>query len=44
MTGGAFTPRAVAFLRDVPNPTLSKPLDLGQLRALVGRAAVEASR
>jgi CheY-like chemotaxis protein len=44
MTGGAFTPRAVAFLRDVPNPTLSKPLDLGQLRALVGRAAVEAGR
>ena len=34
----------VAFLRDVPNPTLSKPLDLGQLRALVGRAAVEAGR
>jgi CheY-like chemotaxis protein len=44
MTGGAFTPRAVAFLRDVPNPTLSKPLDLGQLRALVGRAAMEAQR
>jgi DNA-binding NtrC family response regulator len=42
MTGGAFTPRAVAFLRDVPNPTLNKPLDLAQLRALVGRAAVEA--
>jgi PAS domain S-box-containing protein len=44
MTGGAFTPRAVAFLRDVPNPTLNKPLDLGQLRALVGRAAIEAVR
>ena len=44
MTGGAFTPRAVAFLRDVPNPTLCKPLDLGQLRALVGRAAFEAHR
>ncbi|XXF79025.1 PAS domain S-box protein [Myxococcaceae bacterium GXIMD 01537] len=44
MTGGAFTPRAVAFLRDVPNPTLSKPLDLAQLRALVDRAAVESER
>ncbi|MBU8896437.1 histidine kinase [Corallococcus sp. H22C18031201] len=39
MTGGAFTPRTVSFLRDVPNLKLSKPLDLGQLRELVGRSA-----
>jgi hypothetical protein len=39
MTGGAFTPRALSFLQEVPNPKLSKPLDLRQLRALVGRSA-----
>jgi PAS domain S-box-containing protein len=38
MTGGAFTPRALSFLQEVPNPKLSKPLDLRQLRTLVGRA------
>jgi PAS domain S-box-containing protein len=38
MTGGAFTPRALSFLQEVPNPKLSKPLDLRQLRALVGRS------
>ncbi|RKH06401.1 response regulator, partial [Corallococcus sp. CA053C] len=43
MTGGAFTPRTVSFLRDVPNLKLSKPLDLTQLRELVGRSA-EAGR
>ncbi|MCY1044460.1 PAS domain S-box protein [Corallococcus sp. bb12-1] len=43
MTGGAFTPRTVSFLRDVPNLKLSKPLDLAQLRELVGRSA-EAGR
>ncbi|RKH64590.1 PAS domain S-box protein [Corallococcus aberystwythensis] len=43
MTGGAFTPRTTSFLRDVPNLKLSKPLDLAQLRELVGRSA-EASR
>ena len=39
MTGGAFTPRALSFLQEVPNAKLSKPLDLRQLRALVGRSA-----
>ncbi len=39
MTGGAFTPRALSFLQEVPNPKLSKPLDLRQLRALVDRSA-----
>ncbi|HEX8441278.1 hypothetical protein, partial [Archangium sp.] len=39
MTGGAFTPRALSFLQEVSNPKLSKPLDLRQLRALVGRSA-----
>ncbi|MCP3135824.1 PAS domain-containing protein [Pyxidicoccus xibeiensis] len=43
MTGGAFTPRTVSFLRDVPNLKISKPLDLTQLRELVGRSA-EAGR
>ena len=43
MTGGAFTPRTVSFLRDVPNLKISKPLDLPQLRELVGRSA-EAGR
>ncbi|HZI08769.1 MAG TPA: ATP-binding protein, partial [Myxococcus sp.] len=43
MTGGAFTPRTVTFLRDVPNLKISKPLDLTQLRELVGRSA-EAGR
>ncbi|QSQ20333.1 PAS domain S-box protein [Pyxidicoccus parkwayensis] len=43
MTGGAFTPRTVSFLRDVPNLKISKPLDLTQLRELVGRSA-EAAR
>jgi PAS domain S-box-containing protein len=38
MTGGAFTPRALSFLQEVPNPKLSKPLDLRQLRELVARA------
>ncbi len=43
MTGGAFTPRALSFLQEVPNPKLSKPLDLRQLRALVGRSAQSAA-
>jgi CheY-like chemotaxis protein len=44
MTGGAFTPRALSFLQEVPNPKLSKPLDVRQLRALVGRFAQEGAR
>jgi PAS domain S-box-containing protein len=38
MTGGAFTPRARAFLASVVNPCLEKPLDTGKLRSLVARA------
>jgi PAS domain S-box-containing protein len=38
MTGGAFTPRARAFLASVVNPCLEKPLDMGKLRSLVARA------
>jgi CheY-like chemotaxis protein/two-component sensor histidine kinase len=34
-TGGAFTPRAQAFLERVPNTRLDKPFDLDELRALV---------
>ncbi len=35
LTGGAFTPRAQAFLDTVPNPRLDKPFDLRQVRELV---------
>jgi CheY-like chemotaxis protein len=35
LTGGAFTPRAQAFLAEVPNPRLEKPFELGELRAMV---------
>jgi hypothetical protein len=35
LTGGAFTPRARAFLDDVPNLRLEKPFELSTLRALV---------
>jgi CheY-like chemotaxis protein len=38
MTGGAFTPRALSFLQEVPNLKLSKPLDVRALRTLVGRS------
>jgi PAS domain S-box-containing protein len=41
MTGGAFTPRARAFLESVVNPCLEKPLDMGKLRSLVARAGRE---
>jgi PAS domain S-box-containing protein len=44
MTGGAFTPRALSFLQEVPNPKLSKPLDVRQLRTLVGRSTLEGAR
>ena len=39
MTGGAFTPRARAFLENVVNPCLEKPLDTSKLRSIVARAA-----
>jgi two-component system cell cycle sensor histidine kinase/response regulator CckA len=35
LTAGAFTPRARAFLDEVPNPRLDKPFELATLRALV---------
>jgi CheY-like chemotaxis protein/anti-sigma regulatory factor (Ser/Thr protein kinase) len=35
MTGGAFTPRARAFLADVPNPTVEKPFEPRALVELV---------
>jgi CheY-like chemotaxis protein len=35
MTGGAFTERASAFLRSVPNLTIEKPFDLRNLMILV---------
>ncbi|MCL2447834.1 MAG: ATP-binding protein [Polyangiaceae bacterium] len=38
MTGGAFTPRARAFVESVVNPCLEKPLDMAKLRSLVTRA------
>ena len=38
MTGGAFTPRARAFLESVSNPCLEKPLEMSKLRSLIGRA------
>ncbi|MBN1207357.1 MAG: PAS domain S-box protein [Myxococcaceae bacterium] len=44
MTGGAFTPRAVSFLRGVSNPKINKPVSLQELKALLTRRAVEARR
>jgi CheY-like chemotaxis protein len=38
MTGGAFTPRARAFLESVVNPCLEKPLDTSKLRSIIARA------
>ena len=35
LTGGAFTPRARAFLDDTPNQRIEKPFDVRQLRALI---------
>jgi PAS domain S-box-containing protein len=37
VTGGAFTPRARAFLDDVPNPRLDKPFRVESLHALVNQ-------
>jgi PAS domain S-box-containing protein len=35
LTGGAFTPRARAFLAEVPNPRLDKPFDAEKLRQTI---------
>jgi CheY-like chemotaxis protein len=37
LTGGAFTPKAVAFLDRVPNARIEKPFDADALRAEVAR-------
>ncbi len=39
ITGGAFTPRAKAFLETTPRPTIEKPLHPEALRDLVKRMA-----
>jgi CheY-like chemotaxis protein len=44
MTGGAFTPRARAFLETVSNPCLEKPLDMSKLRGLIARAGATPGR
>jgi CheY-like chemotaxis protein/anti-sigma regulatory factor (Ser/Thr protein kinase) len=41
MTGGAFTPRARAFLESVVNPCLEKPIDTSKLRSIIARAGRE---
>ncbi len=43
LTGGAFTPRAMEFLAQVPNPRLDKPFEADQLRVLV-REVVRGAR
>ena len=43
MTAGAFTQRAREFLSSVGSPCIDKPIDLGELRALLRRRAREAS-
>ena len=35
MTGGAFTPRARAFLEDRTHPYIEKPFDLARLMGLI---------
>jgi signal transduction histidine kinase/ActR/RegA family two-component response regulator len=35
MTGGAFTPQALAFVREAPNPVLEKPIELETLQSLI---------
>ena len=43
MTGGAFTPAAMAFLERVHNPRLEKPLDIDQIRSLIAAQLKAAS-
>ena len=35
MTGGAFTAEATQFARDCPNPSIDKPVDLGEIDRLI---------
>jgi CheY-like chemotaxis protein len=44
MTGGAFTPKARAFLDGIPNPTVEKPFSSAQLRSLVSERLAGAER
>jgi PAS domain S-box-containing protein len=44
MTGGAFTPKARAFLESVPNERVEKPFDIPKLRELIGRRLSEPPR
>ncbi|MEO0321514.1 MAG: response regulator [Myxococcota bacterium] len=44
MTGGAFTPRARAFLEQVPNRCIDKPFDLTLLREIAAERVGTASR
>jgi PAS domain S-box-containing protein len=43
MTGGAFTPRARAFLEEVPNARLQKPFELTTLKNLINMQLNETS-
>jgi PAS domain S-box-containing protein len=43
MTGGAFTPKARAFLENVPNERFEKPFDIPKLRALIGKRLAASS-
>jgi signal transduction histidine kinase/DNA-binding NarL/FixJ family response regulator len=44
MTGGAFTPEAMRFLRDCPNPSIEKPIDLVEVARLIREVADGAAR
>jgi signal transduction histidine kinase/CheY-like chemotaxis protein len=37
MSGGAFTPEATRFVRDCPNPSIEKPVDLVELDKLISQ-------
>lgn len=39
MTGGAFTPEAMRFLRGCPNPSIEKPIDLTEVGKLIREIA-----
>jgi PAS domain S-box-containing protein len=41
MTGGAFTPRARAFVESVANPCLEKPIDTSKLRSIIAQQGKE---
>jgi CheY-like chemotaxis protein len=41
MTGGAFTPRAAAFVASIANPTIEKPFEVSAVLDLVRRVAAK---